>query len=550
MKLKFSLDQPKGEGSEPASTPAPSEQPTQTKVPKISFKKKTATPATAAPAAEAPKPKRQYNKKPKPDQTEGSPEAVKKTPGRKRKIKTEEDEGNATPPAKKPKSSGIRLNLTGKLNTGLLADTAQPQAPTRQVPKLRISSGQKLSLQQRSESVTHLRVKAKGKPPPRPVGVGYDSEGEDIEVDPAIESQVILSFIVKDDNGDASYMRKMIDERKVGLKVTEGGADIAIRFLGHSDGRRALVIIRGRKYAALLVDLPCVIESMKSWDRKAWWKVADVSQKLMILGVVNTDEEAMKYPIPPEVDAKHWLYPHGLTPPMKWVRKRRFRHNVNYRRIEEVESAVQTLLEKDQARRNAGWQVTHEWIEPGQDLEQEDEEMEEQGAEFDETYGDGMELEQAEVELDAEGEDDLARLMQEGFGEATVELTMSPSANTPSATIEHRLSQDPMLQTAITSDSGVTPASQEETGDEALESGDEDDGEVDEDDEEEKARQEELAEQREEIEDLRREIAAFEEQAQKQANPMLKKRAQDKAKSLKAELELKLSGLGEDEEEE
>lgn len=548
MKLKFSLDKSEGEGSAPVPTPAPSEQSVQSKVPKIKLKNKSETPAAAAPPPEAPKPKRQYNKKPKPDQTEGSPEAAKKTPGRKRKIKTEEDEENATPAAKKSKASGIRLSLTG-----LKADTSQPQAPIRQVPKLKISSGgRSVSIRQPSASIPHLKVRAKGKPPPRPVGVGYDSEGEDIEIDPAIESQVILSFMVKDENDDAGYIHKMIDERKVGLKVAEGGADITIRFLPHSEGRRAMVTVRGRKYAAILVDLPCVIESMKGWDKRNWWKVADVSQKLLVMGLVNTEEEAIKYPIPPEVDSKHWLYPHGLTPPMKWVRKRRFRHNVNYRRIEEVESAVEALLDKDRARRDAGWQVTHEWVDPGQELEQGDEEMGEREGDFDETYEDGMELEQAEGE-EVDGEDDLARLMQEGFGEidpsATIEMSLSPAAITPSATIEHRLSQDPMLQTAITSDSGVTPASQEETGDEAIESGDEDDGEVDEEDEEEKARQEELAEQREEIEDLRKEIAAFEEQAQKQPNPMLKKRAIDKAKSLKAELELKLAGLGEDEEE-
>jgi len=548
MKLKFKT----AEGNDLTSiappapgTSDPPTQPTEPKV-KISFKKKTSTeqtePTAAPTASEPPKPKRQYNKKPKPEKDEDTPNSAKKAPAKKRKIKAEDDGETATPPAKKPKP-GIRLSFTAPK-----ADDSVPKAPTTKVGKIRIPNTVSFKPPVRSTSIPHLKVHARGKPPPRPVGVGYDSEGEEIEEDPAIENQIILSFMVQDEKKDAEYIRQMINERKIGVRVQEGGADIMIRFFSGSDSRRAVVTVRGRRYAAILVDLPCVIESMKGWDKRNWWKVADICQKLLVTGSVATDEEARTYPIPPEIDSKHWLYPHGLTPPMKWVRKRRFRHNVNFRRIEEVESAVEALLDKNEDRREAGWTITHEFLEPGQELDQDDAENDDE-ADFIEASE--LELDQTQTGEMVEDDDDLTRLMEEGFAdiEGEMEIEASPATMTPSAAMEHRHSPEALLQTAITSDSGVTPASQDETGDEAMESGDDDEGEVNEEDEEEKARQDELAEQREEIQDLRKEIAAFEEQAKKQTNPMLKKRAVDKAKSLKAELELKLAGLGDDEEE-
>jgi TATA-binding protein-associated factor Taf7 len=32
------------------------------------------------------------------------------------------------------------------------------------------------------------------------------------------------------------------------------------------------------------VDLPCIVEGMKSWDRRGWYKSADICQMLLVLG--------------------------------------------------------------------------------------------------------------------------------------------------------------------------------------------------------------------------------------------------------------------------
>jgi transcription initiation factor TFIID subunit 7 len=42
-----------------------------------------------------------------------------------------------------------------------------------------------------------------------------------------------------------------------------------------------------------------------------------------------------------------FIWPHGITPPLQYVRKRRFRRRVNRRTIESVEQEVERLLEQD-----------------------------------------------------------------------------------------------------------------------------------------------------------------------------------------------------------
>ena len=43
-----------------------------------------------------------------------------------------------------------------------------------------------------------------------------------------------------------------------------------------------------------------------------------------------------------------FIWPHGITPPLKHVRKRRFRKRVSRRAIEVVEEQVEELLGKDE----------------------------------------------------------------------------------------------------------------------------------------------------------------------------------------------------------
>lgn len=96
-------------------------------------------------------------------------------------------------------------------------------------------------------------------------------------------------------------------------------------------------------YAAILVDLPCILESMKTLDKKNIFKTADVCQMLLVKHRIQREEEVM---LIPDGNADT-TYPHGLTPPMHWVRKRRFRKRVSTRTIEAVEQEVERLLRDD-----------------------------------------------------------------------------------------------------------------------------------------------------------------------------------------------------------
>ncbi|KAI5282027.1 hypothetical protein KEM52_003795, partial [Ascosphaera acerosa] len=187
-----------------------------------------------------------------------------------------------------------------------------------------------------------IRLKSKGEPPRRPKGVGYDSEASDAEVDPALEEEFILRM---QPGEDCDYLRKAIEEKRFG-PPSRGGADVSFKALTR-DGRRCVVTVRGHIYAATLVDLPCIIEAMKSWDKKGWYKSADICQMLLVLGRVASEEEAKSYPLPRDVDSASWQYAHGVTPPLRWVRKRRFRKRISNRTIEAVELEVARLLKDD-----------------------------------------------------------------------------------------------------------------------------------------------------------------------------------------------------------
>jgi transcription initiation factor TFIID subunit 7 len=43
-----------------------------------------------------------------------------------------------------------------------------------------------------------------------------------------------------------------------------------------------------------------------------------------------------------------YVWPHGMTPPLRHVRKRRFRKRISRRAIEVVEENVEELLKKDE----------------------------------------------------------------------------------------------------------------------------------------------------------------------------------------------------------
>lgn len=79
---------------------------------------------------------------------------------------------------------------------------------------------------------------------------------------------------------------------------------------------------------------------------------------------IPSDEEDKNKPKkkdPTKVDKKY-LWPHGITPPMKNVRRRRFRKTLRKKYVEapEIEKEIKRLLRGDSDAVNVKWEVINE----------------------------------------------------------------------------------------------------------------------------------------------------------------------------------------------
>ncbi|MCJ1280865.1 hypothetical protein MMC26_000182 [Xylographa opegraphella] len=388
-----------------------------------------------------------------------------------------------------------------------------------------------------------IRLKPKGKPPKRPLGVGYDSEASDLEEDPAIEEEFILRMLPGD---DCEYLRKAIEDKRWGPK-SQGGADVRLKFLQHN-GRRAVITIRGQIYAAALVDLPCVIEGMKSWDKRGWWKTADICQMLLVLGTVKTESEALNYTLPGrELDKTTWQYAHGLTPPMRWVRRRRFRKRVSNRTIEAVEDEVERLLRLDEecigeskyenidldrlSKTRSGREESADDMGAGGVYNEQDAigEVDDAGGYFD------QEADQEEMDDDGLAADLELAMMASDADDTTSAATPAGSGNA--------IGLDTVQQTD--SEAGTPAANTPSKDDSGDDESDEDADAEEEIDEDVLEQQADLQRQREEIADLEAAIKSQTAEYERQPNIILKKKILGKIQSLKGDLELKLAAIGE-----
>jgi transcription initiation factor TFIID subunit 7 len=247
---------------------------------------------------------------------------------------------------------------------------------------------------------------------------------------------------------------------------------------------------------------------------------------LLILGPVSSDQEALEYPLPPEVeaaDAKTLQYPHGLAPPLRWVRKRRFRDRVSSRTIEQVEKAVEDLVAQDEQSLfpprfdlvdSASLNRAEGFVPEDYDYEY-DEEQDAEG-EVDEMMDFEDDL-AAEMEAAlAAGDDDAAAAVSEAVQAAT--------ASTPAARTEG---------------GGDSSGDENEVSDE-----DDDIPEDDDLDEEQMEQQRQLQQHREEIAELETLIQTETAQWQKVQNQILRNKMGRRIQELKKDLELKKVSIG------
>lgn len=563
MKLKLKNPPPALAGAT-AESPAPvvapvAPAPAPTAAPKLNLKIKKVNGPTAETAdgqpADAPKQKRKYTKKPKVDD-HGQPLAGAK-PGPKPKKRPLEDGEEGTPAKRKPKPTAKSLAMVQESDDDdddMLAEPALKARPSRPQPvrtqsvKLSFKPKGAPAPPQRSGTAI-IKVKGQGKPPARPYGVGYDSEADEAEIDPAIESQFILRMLP---GPDCDLLRKSIEEKTIGKPQSQGGPGVYFRFFDR-EGRKAMVIIQGRYYAASMVELPCVIESLKSWNKKDWVKTADVCQMLLVLGRVNNEEEAKKFPRPREVEPDSHRYPHGLTPPMHWVRKRRFRPRKSYLDVERIETHTESLMQADEDAEETRYELVDSDAEMSPDQGSEDEDAE--GSD-DDMMGAAEYVVETPV---AEGvdESELAQMFHDElakddflfeadgdagglFGGEGATIEIEAPATTAHDVAMHALSQHANV-VAEPESAASTPAGATSGDDDDDDDGDDDD----EADPEAKAKQALIEQTRAEIRELEQAIDSQKQQLASSNNILWKKRLQSRIDKMIQDKKVKLSKIGE-----
>ena len=126
-------------------------------------------------------------------------------------------------------------------------------------------------------------------PKTKPYMQGYDREldSEDDETGDgmAFEEQLILRL------PEGPGIAGELDELRSAIKRRGAYPDVWLKF---KDSRRAVFHVGTQLYAAKLVDMPTVSESFKTLDNKQMFKIADISQMLLVERPIAQEGEAME----------------------------------------------------------------------------------------------------------------------------------------------------------------------------------------------------------------------------------------------------------------
>ena len=477
--------------------------------------------------------------------SEGTAPASATTPMATPKIRIRSSQP-PTPAIETPSSATTKAGRQTKPTSKLIESKKRENSDDDDDEPLIVSqpAAKKIKLQVKTpiglpRSSSGLILKSRGKPPHHPPGDGYDSEASDREIDPTIEEQFVLRMMPGE---HCDYIRKCMDEGKIGLKPQQGGADMSIRWLD-DESRRAIVMVKGQLYAAVMVELPTITEGMKTWDRKGFMKSADICYMLLVFQKVASEDEARKVPLPPMVQPG-FKWPHGLTPPMHDAENQRFAKIIERSEIDFKEAQVKKLLQTDAGavssrydlvddrRAQSDGEEGEEGMQYSEAEEDADGEMDESGYFPADGYADGEMMDEDDNDLEAELEAALAKEM---------EMNGNLEAVTPGGQLE-----------------GVTPgtmhsgtpaaAAQGSVNDDEESVVSEEDDDDDSDDDEEHARVKGV---REDIAQLRKQIAQSEAEIKQQAdNKILRNRLEHRLRNLRAELRVKIQSLGEEEDDE
>lgn len=115
------------------------------------------------------------------------------------------------------------------------------------------------------------------------------------------------------------------------------------------DMRHGKVRFDGWSLPAKIVDLPTVIESHKTLDKKNFYKTADICQMMICKEEVDAEQPELDEGKKGKDRDKRFLCPHGITAPLKNVRKKRFRKTLKKKFVDvpEIEKEVRRLFRTD-----------------------------------------------------------------------------------------------------------------------------------------------------------------------------------------------------------
>lgn len=203
-----------------------------------------------------------------------------------------------------------------------------------------------------------------------------------------LESQLILRMpYKKEPNGTVrlhpatGQLREILEKINSGEVIDQDPLKDRLFIQLDPETRKGRVKFDEEVFEARLVDLPCIIESHKTLDKKAFFKTADISQML----VCKTQDEPWTLS-DEEIFNEHnkqlrklgklkkkYQWPHGITPPLKNVRKKRFR-KLNRKKTldyDDIEKELRELFKQDREAIRTEFEVIYLDRDPDE-IEEED----------------------------------------------------------------------------------------------------------------------------------------------------------------------------------
>ncbi|ERN05256.1 hypothetical protein AMTR_s00007p00111990 [Amborella trichopoda] len=133
-------------------------------------------------------------------------------------------------------------------------------------------------------------------------------------------------FILRVSPSIAERIDRLLDENP--MSSEDNSLDLFF-----SDGRSGSFVIGNDRFPVSLLDLPCIVESYKTYDDNVLIKTADIGQMIMVREEGDPALEGVEYR-------------HGLTPPMRDARRRRFRRepDLNPELVQRVERDLLSIM--------------------------------------------------------------------------------------------------------------------------------------------------------------------------------------------------------------